>query len=315
MDCFRFHNLQRSMLSMILENIEIDILKIDELIGVVSDEEIKSILLNYRNNCELLLGTLAVPLLCMSHGRKDLKQLQYWMEGAIVTKNAGKEKTEKGRAEIHEYIAHKFEAEHDTFTKEIIQEIEKLQQQMPILALIFQYYSYNIIVMSWTYFESAIKDLWLMLLNRYPKQLIGKIIERGEDAIDGITGKNISINLLAKYDYDISHHLGDILCSKYDFSCVTSIRKAMRDLFDIQERDLQVLDNDNLIQLEITRHLIVHRAGIIDSDYQKRSRKTAGALGDKISPNEKEVSEYCNSAIYAILELFRMADAKIQLLK
>jgi hypothetical protein len=294
-----------------LESVGFDIKKIEECLEKLIDQELKRLLGNYLINIEQILGSLAVPLFLMSHGLKSVRYFQYWLQGAIATKNVGKEKSEKGKAEIEEYIQSKFKQEKEIHAVDAKKEIEKLRVEAPFLDNAFKKEELNTIVNSWTMFEATIKDLWIYCLNTHPNIFLFNVLKSDTQDIEGITGKNISIGLLAKYNFDISKKLGEILVAKYDFTTVNGIKKSYKDLFNMKDSELSVFDDENLLQLEIMRHLIVHNAGKIDSDYLKRTTRKDEKLGDRVLLTEQQLCDYCNSNIYAIIKFFEMADKKI----
>ena len=294
-----------------LEQVAFDIEAIEKCHDQVSDLEVKRLIDKYNANIEQILGSLAVPLLLMTHGLKSVKYFQYWLQGAIETKNVGKEKTKKGKEEIDKFIATKFEEEKEIHVDDAKREIEKLRKQAPFFEQAIRNNALNTLVNTWTIFEASIKDLWIYSLNSHPKKLLFNVLKGRTSDVEGITGKNVSLALLAKYDFDISRNLGEILASKFDFTTVAGIRKSYKELFNLTSQELKIFDNRNLVQLEITRHLVVHNAGIIDSDYHKRTHREGEKLGKRVRLTTSQLSRYCNSSIYTIISLFKMSDKVI----
>lgn len=294
-----------------LEQVAFNIEAIEKYHDEVIDTEIKRLVDNYKTNIEQILGSLAVPLLLMTHGLKSVRYFQYWLQGAIETKNVGKEKTKKGKEEIENFITNKFNEERDIHIDEAKREIEKLRKRAPFLEQAIQNNALNTLVNTWTIFEATIKDLWIYSLNSHPKTLLFNVLKGNTTDIEGITGRNVSIGLLAKYDFDISENLGEILVGKFDFTSVQGIKRSYKDLFNLNEKELKIFDNKNLEQLEITRHLIVHNAGTIDSDYLRRTNRKGEKLGKRVKLTTRQLSSYCNSSIDAAITIFKITDKKI----
>jgi hypothetical protein len=203
---------------------------------------------------------------------------------------------------------------HEKIVENAIEEIELLVANVPILQESYNNLGLNALVNCWTLFEAISKDIWVYCLNNFPKEFLFNLLKNGKDfdqEIEGIKGKNISIGLLAKYNFDISKNLGDLLVGKYDFTTVRGIKKSYKDLFELKDADLSTLENKNLTQLEITRHLFVHNAGVIDSDYLKRSAKQNESINTKVQITSTEAGDLINSSIDAIQELVVLVDKRI----
>lgn len=291
-----------------LEKVGFEIEEIEKCFVHITNQELKRLIVNYKAVIEQLLGSLAVPLLLMSHGLRSVKYFQYWLQGAVATKNVGKEKTIKGKVEIEKYIQRKFKEEKEINIEDAKKEIARLRAQMPLLDDAFQNNALNTLVNCWTIFEATVKGIWILCLNAYPKLFLFNVLNRNSQDIDGIFGKNISIGLLAKYNFNISNNIGDILVNKFDFTTTSGIKKSFKDLFALKDEELDFFNNDNISQLEITRHVIVHNAGIIDNDYLKRTNRVGEKLNDRVTLSTEQLSDYCNSSIYLTVELFKITD-------
>ena len=136
----------------------------------------------------------------------------------------------------------------------------------------------------WATFEAMAKDAWIAALNGRPETL-------GSDAISAISSeavtndlgpKNISVRLLSKYRFDLRQNLGDVLCTKFDFTGVSGIKEAYSGAFGRRKRFDEFFDNESLKLLEATRHLIVHRSGIVDEEFNRRTHSSSpvGAVLD-----------------------------------
>jgi hypothetical protein len=294
-----------------LEKVGFEIEEVEKCLQEIEDIELRRYLSNYHANIEQILGSLAVPLLLMSHGLKSVRYFQYWLQGAIATKNVGKEKTEKAKAEIEEYIKSKFKEEKEIHIEDAKKEIGKLRKEIPFLENSLQNEALNTLVNTWTMFEATVKNIWVYCLNSYPRTFLSNILKSNPTDIDGIDGKKISISLLAKYNFNVTNELGNILQRKFDFTTVRGIKKSFQDLFNLKTNDLSLFENKNLVQLEIIRHLVVHNAGYIDNEYLSRTKRKGEKLGERVSLTDNELGDYCNASILTAVKLFRLADNKI----
>ena len=307
-----------AVIKMDIGKINIDISSATTCRDTLQDAALKSILTNYCNSIDLILTTLSVPISFMAHGLRKSKAFHFSLQDAntVVMNGEGiKENDPKKTAkELINYFEALLKSDKENMVDNAVNEIELLIDNVPILRDSYYNLGLNALVNSWTMFEAISKDIWIYCLNNFPKNYLFNLLRNGKEfdpEIEGSLGKNISIGLLAKYNFDISKNLGDLLSTKYDFTSIRGIKKAYKDLFELNEADLASLDNRNLTQLEITRHLFVHNAGIIDSDYLKRTQKKNETLKDKVQLTIEEAGDLINSSIEAMKELILIADVKI----
>jgi hypothetical protein len=159
---------------------------------------------------------------------------------------------------------------------------------------------YSGTVWIWCSFEVLMKELWEYALNMgsgHTKNNIIKGLSSQEQFGDQIQGKYISLEYLAKYNYDISRNLGTVLKNKFDFTSCSGIRKAFSFAFPKNKDMEQILSKEELSELEATRNVIVHNAGIIDDAFCKRVVADATFLGQKLELSNRKVAEFSNNVI------------------
>jgi hypothetical protein len=294
-----------------IDQIELDIEKIKESLESIENADLKNILSVYDQRIDQIFGSIVLPIAIMNHGFKGAKYIQYWLEGAISTGNVGKEKTEKGKKEIEKFIKQK-QKENSPFD-DSVKELKALRKEIPFIDDAIKNNGLNILVNTWTAFESSVKDAWKIVLNKYPKKFIFNVTKNQDlSELDGFNSKNISIGLLAKYDFDISNHLGNLIVSKFDFTGINGIEKSLESLLKLEKDELKFLKNDSLHQLELIRHLIVHNAGIIDAEYLKKSKRKNEVLNEKLKLSTNEISKMCNESIYATVNAIELIESKIK---
>lgn len=299
-------------------NIDINISIVTNCRDEIKDKFLRELLSKYCNSLDLILTTLSVPISFMAHGLRKSKAFHFSLQDAntIVMNGEGIKENDpkKSAEELIKYFEDLLKSNDKNQIENAVIEIEKLIETVPILSDSYNNLGLNAIVNSWTVFEAFTKELWVYSLNNYPKEFLFNLLKNVKDSeqeIDGIASKNISIGLLAKYDFDISKNLGDLLCPKYDFTGVKGIKKAFKDLFAFKADEILFFDNPSLSQLEITRHLLVHSAGIIDEDYLRRANKSKEFLKSKLTLTTEEASDLINSGIETIKALFLLVDHKL----
>jgi hypothetical protein len=166
------------------------------------------------------------------------------------------------------------------------------------------------LLLSWTSFECVACDSWEAAVNVRPLMLghpaFANLPEDSED-IAGLETKSVSIGLLAKHGFDIRGKLGTLLKSKFDFTGVSGIRKAYAAAFGNKLPLNKVLGDENLSGLEAVRHAIVHRAGIADELYLKRTHSTV-ALGTRIEVDDKMKEAFVSASVNAGCSLLEHID-------
>lgn len=160
---------------------------------------------------------------------------------------------------------------------------------------------YSAVVSAWTAFECLAADSWAAALNHYPMQLYDKAC--------GFARKNVRITFLAKYKFDLRNRLGTLLRPRFDLNSLAGIRKAYRAVFDREKVD-EIFQEPDLSVLEATRHLIVHRAGLVDERFQRRTKRSDfhAKLGSMLVLEEKQIARLLNAAVFAGGDLLAFID-------
>lgn len=141
----------------------------------------------------------------------------------------------------------------------------------------------GLVIASWTAFETLAGDSWKSALNFHPKRLAalsGKwhVEERiDSDEIDEsneeLSDKKIELRDLQTSDYDLSKRMGTVLRRRYKWGVLESIRRAYSDAFARDFRDLKsAIEHPSIDALSAARNVLVHKAGIVDTEFQKRHK-------------------------------------------
>jgi len=152
---------------------------------------------------------------------------------------------------------------------------------------------------SWTAFECVATDSWVAVLDENPIPLGQRALSSlpGKDD-GGVSAKHISVGLAAKHGFDLRHCLGTLLRSRFDFTCTDGIRDAFRASFGDEENseELQaILSKPILKKLEATRNLIVHRAGVVDEEYNRQMSSDL-PIGEPLELSDEQISEFIEGA-------------------
>ncbi len=296
--------------------IDFDFTTIEDCCKNINSKEIRDLLINYNIAKENIVSTLAIPLLFMTHGIGFSKK-RYNLIPEEIRKIMIEGELKVEAKEMAKVLVNKYEEYNKKANEELLEsatsEVESIITKIPEIQMAYTNLGLNAIVNCWTIFEAYSKDLWIYCLNNFPKLFINNILkEIGIKEIEGINNKSINIGLLAKYNFNISENLGDLMALKYDFTCIDGIKKAYKELFNLDKCQLEIFIDQNLNQFEITRNVFVHNAGVIDERYLKRSNKShSEKIKDRIVVNEQEAGLLINSGTNLLVKLIQIADIKI----
>lgn len=157
------------------------------------------------------------------------------------------------------------------------------------------------IIFAWTIFECAAKDTWVMFLNSAPHVITRMLPALSHlDGNSGVTSKSIQLGLVARYDFDLREHMGDLLATKFDFTSLLGIKNAFGSV--LPPHGPSPFDGPSLSELEATRHVLVHRGGIVDAEFKKRIPKSPD-VGQRIVLEPDSVSNMINASFAAACAL------------
>lgn len=178
----------------------------------------------------------------------------------------------------------------------------------------------------WTAFEVLAGDLWEAALNAHPRKLsdlkagkrkakrpkvdVGVVSTGGQTQDD----KQVPLNMLQKFDYDLSQKMGTLLRKKYNFTKLEGIQDAYWEAFD-DANIRQAVDCDTLNVLSAIRNIFVHKAGKADEEFSNRvSQNPALAtieIGQRVPVDGVLVQQIIPPAIQTTINLIHAVDAWI----
>lgn len=180
---------------------------------------------------------------------------------------------------------------------------------------------------AWTAFEAFAGDLWEVVLNIHPRGLSDLNGEKNrfrkgaakgvtsEDKINRTESQSVSLTLVQKYQYDLSAKMGSILKEdrRVNFVKLEGIREAYaRAFFKDSDTIDRALNNPALDALSLVRNVLIHRAGVVDSEYVARSQKFVLApnakLGEILNLDGIIVSDLIRGSIMASSDLVIAVD-------
>jgi hypothetical protein len=168
---------------------------------------------------------------------------------------------------------------------------------------------------AWTAFEVVATDTWVGMLNSHPMTFIPgvKSAEGTGEGPGGMSGKQVHLESLAKYRLDLSRHLGTILKPKVDLTGLSNVRAAYEAAFGKGRRADDLFADEELHRLEASRHVIVHRAGVVGTEFINRTKRTDinAREGQPLPLDGQMVSRLVNAGIRAGCKLLEFVEDKL----
>lgn len=275
----------------------------------LQNEELKKIAEVVKENLTNTVIGIALPHFLITENVKSIKHLEYTIKAATEFKGPLQPTTDEEKRQRSEYIKKRFAEDEKMHSEEGRKQLIKLRENNPYIENAIRIQALNSLVNIWTIFESSTKDIWIHLLNCHQDKFLANILEaKGNEEAEGVSGKYISIGYLGKYGFNINNKLGNILAPKFDFTSCSGIKKAFLDLDKKKKNEMEFLNDSDLFNLEVTRNLIVHNAGIIDEIYLNRTRLSNQTIGQKIDINVENYSKYENGMINTLVSLLNFCD-------
>ncbi len=296
-----------------LEDANIDIESIKTIAEELSSDNLKLIHEKYCGSVEQILMMIASPLILMTFAMSKVKEDHLSIQSAVklgfLLNNPPKEPKVTAK-QLVKFFDEELKKANENIVEDAQSESNKLYEKSDEIKNCFNNIGLNALVNSWTLFEAYSKDIWVKLLNDNPQLLTQKVINTKSENDNGVNGKTLPLNILSKYNYDVSRHLGEILSVKYDFTGVEGIKKAFKDLFNLEDHEISFLNETKIMQLEICRHIIVHNAGLIDSRYLARSKRPNEIINQKLQLDIIEINDMINYSINCVKQTLLLADKK-----
>lgn len=145
----------------------------------------------------------------------------------------------------------------------------------------------SLVIGAWSSFETMAADLWEVALNRHPKtlaELKGKskrLLKGGEETtkarevrLEVQQGKQVPLNLIQRYQYDLKSNMGTIHRERFSFDRLSGIREAYATAFESKTEKIDhALSSDSFDALSAVRNVLVHKAGKVDDEYAKKAQQ------------------------------------------
>jgi|SRR5208282_2970116 len=161
------------------------------------------------------------------------------------------------------------------------------------------------VALTWSAFEVLASDLFTSVVNGNPK-LCSSLL-RDERTKKLYQLKELGL-MLEEYDYDPSHHMGDVLLQQCRMDDINAIRTVYDVLFTDRDTLRSALNDARLWRLYKIRNLIVHRAAVVDELFLRGTGLNAD-LGSRLRVTPRELEDFILLVAQVGKELLSAASA------
>lgn len=170
--------------------------------------------------------------------------------------------------------------------------ISDLQDHFPEFKVWLKAVRQSALLAAWSAFESLATDLWIFAVNSRPSLFATKVLDGFHDNLpEGMSSKAIPLGILAKYRFNISAHIGDIVSAHVKFSSLKELRKAYTVSGLLDDDTNMLMQTDDLRMLSHIRNLIAHRNALVDASF-KRVTHCTEEIGDEFVIADDDLDKY-----------------------
>ncbi len=300
----------------LLDNLSVDTQKAHDCVEKIISKELVEIARSFEDNIDGIFSILVLPASLMIYSARD--KLRYKALNQVILRNLARIRNQGFMSQedavrwITTQVDFEYKSDEEAESKEAVSYLEHLAKHDRRVRVALEALLYNAVTSAWTTVEIVAKDTWTTVVDARPFQLAQRVLQASPDNVtEGWSSKNITFGLLAKYGFDVRSSLGKILAPRFDFTGVKGIRTAYIAAFNKTKELEQIFANSTIKDLEATRHLIVHRGGVADDTFRKRTNSSVAA-GEKMVIDAKTASELINAAIGVCCGILELADTWLE---
>jgi hypothetical protein len=162
------------------------------------------------------------------------------------------------------------------------------------------------LVLAWTAFETLAGDLWEEAINFHPQTLATRASELLKDpATKGIQEPSLPILYLSEHDFNLEKKMGTAIRVHRGnpFQSLDSIANTYQTTFPKGWVNDQNFWKDTGVRSAfLLRNLIVHRAGVVDEEFRKKSKPYAKLQGFKVEERFYLDGELLSELVLSLLD-------------
>ena len=270
----------------------------------------------FASLCAVLLRNLEkirrihmMPYHVAGHGVARFFYTVKYVETALQSGKTGEQAIRENTPVARELFANflRQQSGHDELALAIDESVRELMHR-PEFRQAMQMLFFVSIPLLWSAFETVARDSWVTLVNSADSRTVHRIFRKGADRGFDTANKeqSISVDRLAKFDFDLRGKFGLMLQDKFHFSSVSGMSRAYSAVSETFPAE--IFEAKDLKRAEQLRHLIVHNAGIIDERYQKAVHSTQN-VGEEVAVTDEDVSSVGCAVVHAAAGVLKFANA------
>jgi len=167
---------------------------------------------------------------------------------------------------------------------------------------------YSVLTSLWTSFEVFAAETWKLFVNKHPEVLTRARMQEAfrESSTEGLSARSISVGILSQHGFDLRNCMGDLLATRINFSDLQQIKKSYSDVFE-DAQCATLLDDAGLRLLEGLRHIILHRAAIVDERFNRTTNLNL-PIGKPIEIHDLPAQSIAESMVNSACSLMLYVD-------
>ncbi len=96
----------------------------------------------------------------------------------------------------------------------------------------------------------------------------------------------------------------------FTFTSLAGIQKAYQIIFPESQGVSEALRRPDLVQLEASRHLVVHNSGLVDNEYIRKTKSNLKE-GEELPITDRQVLDFCNTTLEICVVLLSASESLI----
>ncbi len=164
-------------------------------------------------------------------------------------------------------------------------------------------------VLAWSSLEVLAQDLFVSAVNATPDLVLE--LTGDEQARRLFSLRDVPLDLLAQYGFDVSQRMGEVLAQRRSIDSVQVMKVVYRVIAPSDQELMKALGNRELWILNQRRNLIVHRRAIVDEQYLANTGESLQA-GQEIVITPQDLDRYLSVTRDAGIELIRAATGRMR---
>jgi len=145
------------------------------------------------------------------------------------------------------------------------------------------------VVLCWGTFEVLARDCFVVHLNMKPSRTL--VLLEDPVAKRRFELSKVALETLASHNFNLSERMGSVLAERQDLSDVYSVKSVYQALFADNKALADALNDSDLRLLSLRRNLIVHRCGVIDTEYATAAN-CSQKIGERLTASPDNLEKH-----------------------